>query len=283
VSAQSYPHWELILVDDASTDNSLEVIAKSVNDERVQVILSRHGGVSSARNLGLKLRKGAFCLFLDSDDTFEPFALQRVADFIIEFPEADIIQFGYKRNSQKFSAKKRACFTSEDYFSNGGLPPRTVWNNCFRSKFFENIEFSHGIRVAEDAEVSIRCYLSARHIGQMPDVLYDYRVSASSAMHSSTDAEKVRDHIRVIDNLIRTLKPESRIQKEALQLAIEQVKVSFFHALFNLRGSEIANELVSEYRSLPNIGKAQTKSLRLAEFSYKAYFYFLKYFRRLEQ
>jgi glycosyltransferase involved in cell wall biosynthesis len=282
VRNQNYTNWELILIDDGSTDNTIEII-NAVIDSRVRLICAQHGGVSVARNLGLKHRTGDFCLFLDSDDTLEFYALKHISDFINEYPDVDIIQFGYKVKKRNFSACKKLCLSAHDFFKQGGLPTRTVWSNAYRSGLFDDITFSPGIRVAEDTEVAIRCYFTARYIGQLADALYIYRTDEQSVMNSAVDVEKVRDHLRVIDKLQQTVKPLDSIQEEAFSASIEQLKISFFHTLYHLAASSSVAELVHEYRALPSMGKPKTRALRFAEFSYKAYFFFLKYVRRVNQ
>jgi len=148
---------------------------------------------------------------------------------------------------------------------------------------FDDIAFSPGIRVAEDTEVSIRCYFATRYLGQLTDVLYNYRTDEQSVMNSPVDIEKVRDHLRVINKLQQTVKPLDSIQEEAFSASIELLKISFFHALYHLPSSKSVSKLISEYRALPSTGKTKARALRFAEFSYKAYFFFLKYVRRVKQ
>ncbi len=79
VRAQSYPHWELLLIDDASQDAALadqmRRLAKA--DDRIKVVrLAKNGGISHATNAGLKLAKGRFIAFFDHDDLLEPCALE---------------------------------------------------------------------------------------------------------------------------------------------------------------------------------------------------------------
>lgn len=85
VQNQSYPHWELILVDDCSKDKSEEVCRTYEKlDARIRVIsLPRNSGALAARNAGIKNAKGKFLCFLDSDDTFEPEKLKTQLEFML--------------------------------------------------------------------------------------------------------------------------------------------------------------------------------------------------------
>ena len=84
---QTYTDFELIVVDDGSKDNSLLVV-KAVDDPRVRVIHKKNGGVSSARNRGIKEAKGEYVALLDGDDLWEPTFLEEQVKLIHDFPEA---------------------------------------------------------------------------------------------------------------------------------------------------------------------------------------------------
>src|SRR5688500_17587486 len=70
VIAQTYPHWELIIVNDGSTDNTLQVL-ESFTDPRIRCIHQANSGVSTARNNGIENAKGHYICFLDADDAWE--------------------------------------------------------------------------------------------------------------------------------------------------------------------------------------------------------------------
>lgn len=71
--AQTYPHWELIIVDDKSTDNTAEVVkAYATKDPRIKYFLNPEKGVSSARNFGIQVAQGQYIAFLDDDDISLP-------------------------------------------------------------------------------------------------------------------------------------------------------------------------------------------------------------------
>ena len=72
VLAQSYPHWELLVVDDGSIDDTVGALGREIRDPRVIVIPSEPRGVSGARNIGLARSKGEFITYLDSDNAWTP-------------------------------------------------------------------------------------------------------------------------------------------------------------------------------------------------------------------
>ena len=75
--SQTYRDWELIIIDDGSTDNTLGV-CQSLHDRRIQAYHKKNGGVSSARNYGLTYAKGEYIAFVDADDYLEPMYLEHL-------------------------------------------------------------------------------------------------------------------------------------------------------------------------------------------------------------
>ncbi len=90
VLAQTYRDFELIVVDDGSTDDTAEILQSYGPD--IQVLRQANAGVSAARNAGVRLAKGAFIAFLDSDDRWLPDKLGVQVDFFTSHPEAVICQ-----------------------------------------------------------------------------------------------------------------------------------------------------------------------------------------------
>lgn len=94
VLAQTYTEFEVIVVDDGSTDNSANVVRELVNGklvkDKIRLISKPNGGVSSARNRGIKEAKGNYIALLDGDDLWEPTFLEEMVRMIDDFPAAAI-------------------------------------------------------------------------------------------------------------------------------------------------------------------------------------------------
>ena len=84
VLKQTFQQWELLVIDDFSTDNSKDIIAKFLNDNRIHYILNTNKGAAYARNLGLSLARGRWIAFLDSDDIWAPEKLERQIKFMTD-------------------------------------------------------------------------------------------------------------------------------------------------------------------------------------------------------
>ncbi|MCX2573428.1 glycosyltransferase [Pedobacter sandarakinus] len=92
IVSQTYSNWEVIIVDDGSVDNSQEIVQNFCTaDKRFIWILKKNGGVSTARNVGIKAASGKFIQFLDADDLISPDKLQIQVDYLIKHEKIDII------------------------------------------------------------------------------------------------------------------------------------------------------------------------------------------------
>lgn len=86
VKEQTYKNWELVIVDDFSSDNTVQIINKIArNDNRIRLVkLMKNGGAANARNVAIKQSNGRFLAFLDSDDLWEPLKLEKQLAFMKE-------------------------------------------------------------------------------------------------------------------------------------------------------------------------------------------------------
>ena len=165
---QTYQDFELILVDDGSPDNSPLLCDKwAENDSRVYVIHKENGGASSARNAGLKIAKGRWIAFADSDDWLDMTALKTLYDLanqynvpmaiggmrvVQKYTDASIVM---KQNAKVLS---NADLMSRFFRLNGEPDTHSVCGAIIRRDILEDYSFIEG-RMNEDVET---CYYLAR-------------------------------------------------------------------------------------------------------------------------
>lgn len=113
---QTFINWELIIVDDGSTDSSSSIVKPYLNDSRIIYVYKSNGGVSSARNRGIKEAKGEWLVFMDADDYFLPNALESLYKVVTKFgTKMAVSNFIYK---DKEVMKTYLCTRKEGIISN---------------------------------------------------------------------------------------------------------------------------------------------------------------------
>lgn len=100
VFKQTFKNFELIIVNDGSTDNSLYFVEK-IKDERIKIINKKNGGVSSARNVGIENAHTEWICFLDADDYWTPNHLEVINDLRCKYPYAQLYSTVTQENSEK--------------------------------------------------------------------------------------------------------------------------------------------------------------------------------------
>ncbi len=169
VLAQSYfqknpGDWELIIVDDGSTDETPELVGRYVEkDSKVKYFHCQHGGVSAARNYGLKMAAGNFIAFLDSDDLWLPDKTQVQISYLRAFPDARfcLTEEIWIRNGRRVNQGKRHQKFS-GWVLDKVLPLclLSLSSAMFRRELFEEIgDFDESLPVCEDYDLGLRIAL----------------------------------------------------------------------------------------------------------------------------
>lgn len=192
--SQVYQNWELLIINDGSTDNTGEIV-KSFTDERIRYFEKDNGGVSSARNLGLKEMKGDFFCFLDADDELPDNSLELRATHLQEHPEIDLLDGWVLVMDQKmgdvqrvygpfYKGKVARLFIRVDdkYF----FGPNLMIRNKHQSYLF-NEQMTHVEDLWFYTELAWKGNLNYGHVD---DVIYHYRRTPGSAMSNLSSLEK---------------------------------------------------------------------------------------------
>lgn len=167
VFAQTFRDYELIVVDDGSNDDSFEVAKKTLEYSSVdhQLIKQENAGVSIARNNGVAASHGNYICFLDADDWWDPFFLERMDWLINEYPDAGIYgtNYYYVKNGRERVCVKNAETGYIDYckvYADGMAMPLTSISVALQSKVFNEFHgFKTGLKLGEDFDLWVRIAL----------------------------------------------------------------------------------------------------------------------------
>lgn len=139
VSAQTYTHWECIIVDDGSTDDTATIVASYMETKPAQLyqyIKTDKKGVSQARNIGIELAKGAYLQFLDADDLISPNKLQVQVNILMQNQTSALVYAATKffttdQSVRKYINPYPPGFLANESLTSGKLLYRIVKNNPF--------------------------------------------------------------------------------------------------------------------------------------------------------
>jgi len=169
VLSQTFTDWELIIVNDGSSDNTLQVLQKYTSSDKILVINQENGGVSAARNNGIAHAKGTHIAFLDADDIWYPNHLEVMHDLINKYPSAGLygtftktqLVNGGEITECDFFNNRDTDVLLEDFFAAYHMDKSakmfTVITTCISKEALTKTGgFPVGCKIGEDLELSLR-------------------------------------------------------------------------------------------------------------------------------
>lgn len=268
VVQQKYKNWELLIINDGSKDKSRDIALKfSTLYKNIYLYDKENGGLSDARNYGLRLAKGEYIHFFDSDDWIENTLYSDLISVIVE-ANADFVVFGYFMDycNRHEQTVRSTAITSLDliyphfnpslFISDLDAVLNYAWNKIFKSTFLKknHLFFEKGLSVIEDQEFIYRAFPLASIVVFSPLVKYHYVNRQRKTLSNSYDN-------RYIDLYIRSISIK-RIFLRKLGIAsieINQVlyKVAFLYVIYLL---------LLLYAS--NVNQKRNEAIKIMENSY---------------
>jgi len=204
---QTFQDFELILIDDGSTDQSGLICDEYAAQHDCMIVLhKKNAGPNAARIDGIKLAKGTFITFVDSDDWIEPKHIELLVNSLKE-KNADIVQCDYFINQddkQTYVKNEPTSYGTKELiiqFLHGtihsGLPLKMVRKELFQKKIFEfpKADFN------EDLHTSISLVMNAKKFIYVPSFSYHYRINAGSITNTRTPEAKLRKYTEFVTNM----------------------------------------------------------------------------------
>ncbi|MFF3213143.1 CDP-glycerol glycerophosphotransferase family protein [Streptomyces sp. NPDC002886] len=220
LAAQTFGDFEVVLLDDGSTDGSAALAQAFVDrDDRFRLVLQKNAGLGAARNAGARhiSPDSEFLAFVDSDDTLPPNAYQRMIDALdktgSDFAAGNVKRFRSVGMQQAWG--HRVPFASTRLKTHVSKFPalvtdRTAWNKVYRRSFWDEHAFQYpeGI-LYEDAPVSIPAHYLAKSVDVIGECVYHWRVREAG---ERSITQRTTDPVSVIDRVTSI-----RLVREALQ------------------------------------------------------------------
>ncbi len=218
IVSQEYQDWELLLVDDGSEEQTMQLLLQfSKTDRRIHVI-SRNRlpkGAQTCRNIGMDMAKGKYIIFFDSDDYVAPFSLAQRVAYMDKYEELDFAIFPSKifRGSDYNNGK---LFTGvEPYFYDDLfwflLPrlPFVVWNNIYRLEYLRQwkIRWDEQVLSWQDSDFNIQNILAGAHYryAKSPCIQADYfyrQTNSDSISKKMKDERHFCSHLYLYEKMI---------------------------------------------------------------------------------
>lgn len=222
---QTFSEIELLCVNDGSTDKSLDILKHYQKyDSRIKIINKENGGLSSARNAGIKQAQGKYILFVDSDDYISSIAVESLFENA-ERNQSDVVIFDYMSGSSDPTVQKTiyksqflSKFENQAFnkntmgFAGYKFTPPTAWSKFYRTDLIKDrINFCEGV-IFEDNPFWAEVYLSAERITYEPKALYYYLTGRSGCIMQNR-GETVFDVFKVYESIENSFKNHNLYEK----------------------------------------------------------------------
>ncbi|WP_239524867.1 glycosyltransferase family 2 protein [Leptobacterium flavescens] len=182
VISQTYQDWELLLIDDASSDNTLNMIREFADkDKRIRFFqLTENSGAGIARNKGIEMAQGNFVAFLDADDLWKPEKLEKQLKFMEE-KDADVCFTAYELINEEGQALNRLVTVLSEVDKNKILKANYIGNSTgiYNAEKLGKI-YMPPIRKRQDWALWLRCIEKAGSAYGLQENLAGYRVRKNS-------------------------------------------------------------------------------------------------------
>lgn len=257
VQDMSEDDFEVLIINDGSTDNSLLIADKFASlHSNIRVISRENGGLSAARNTGLMHARGKYVWFVDSDDFIEPNSIKHPLEYAEKY-QLDVMCFYFQLahengGTEQFGYKPRhsgTVLSGPDFVSYTGFV-MSPWAAIYRRDYLnENgLRYMEGI-LHEDEEFSPRAQFLAKRIAHLPDVVYNYFQRSGSIMKSARSALRVKSFLAISDSLNEFMLSRTEDGTPANNFFRKRILFVFSQALSHWVDSEDSN--LSQFKEKP--------------------------------
>ena len=206
---QTYSNFEVIVINDGSTDQTEKMLNEYESNPKIQIFSQENGGLSAARNRGIKLANGELVCFIDSDDSVKSDYLGKLAAPFFEDSAVDITVCGYQEKFEKSeinhalkSQKITGRQATKDLLIKQQDFDVLAWNKLYRKKLFSDnhIEYPAG-QIHEDNLTTYKLFSHAQKVVYISDVLYIYQRTHSEITKNLYSKEKTLKRLQIKEQM----------------------------------------------------------------------------------
>lgn len=294
---QSYENIEIVIVNDGSTDKSIEVINDyAAKDKRIKVITQDNQGVCKARNKLIENASGEYVLFLDADDYIDCNLCSEMLNIIKNY-NPDLITFDYtvlysnssmivSNNDKSIEVKSSVEVLKNEYLFNSKKYDMVLWRRCYKNDIIKSVKFLDGY-VPEDYFTAFEIYEKSNKIVHISKSLYNYRARGNGLTVRKNIDELYGNYL--VDK--KVYKEELEYFKNSINMQI-RVRTIYINSLLHIyskcffmedsiKKEELKGKVENEIKQIENY-KFETKtSIMLAMYKINKLLviYLLKFYR----
>ena len=252
---QTYCNYEIIIVNDGSTDDSLKKCMDYENKyNNIKLISIVNSGPSKARNVAMKVAKGDLYYFIDSDDKIATDLLEIMVNRLLNDNSDIVICDYYKWNASLESVNYNIKYLNNNEEGITLLSKRIIddflWNKIFRKKIFDGICFDEKLYVYEDMDVMHLLFERASKISYINKNLYYYRQRKDSSVNN-LDFNKKMNFFLVQEKRYSYLSSKyERIEKFLFHSLVVALMSVYKYAIQNNELEDVRSQLMEQYKKL---------------------------------
>lgn len=238
---QTYTNWEVIVVDDGSSDNSYKILKEySLKNNKIKIIRQKNYGPSIARNIAMNYVNGEYIMFIDIDDYVEKNILEEFTKYA-KCEGSDIITCGYYEvKSNKVTAvnnfesynniDKRYFFLEKILLTSGGV----IWGKMYKTEIIKknNILFDPNIRISEDQLFNIEVLLKSSTLSYSNKNLYYYNLDNNFSITKNNTFNNIDNQILIQNTLENKLKKLNFYEKNIKKLLAKRLYYNIYNFIY---------------------------------------------------
>lgn len=267
---QTYKKIEIILVNDGSRDNSLQVCKKIANENsNVLIVDQKNMGAAYARRNGIAHSKGDYLIFIDSDDWIEPEMVSTLMHELLE-NQVDLVECRFVRNfsngKKEYSSacEKRCIMNAHDAIKSlnyGEVISAGMCNKIFKKQFFEDSFFKDKVTIGEDYRIIWEYLRKCNKVMYIPNILYHYTQHSGSVCYTGYTGngnEIIDNYTDIKDKTIKEL-PELRSSAvtfwmlQEMAVVISMIKANRYDRVIIKRVQKDVRRYLREYLRIKKV------------------------------